>query len=173
MNDSTRIFIHTKQLNTHTQPEQPNSAVFIIKLRKKLANFVHFNHHKFCRIYQSYKICTWLAKPFCTFHSFLHESSANTIELNILCNKLCTSINRPPTTNYLPTDQPTVIHQPPTNWPQSTNQLTTNQLQRPSTDRRPTNKKFEHQKNNNFIFYINYDFEKIKHRVLVPYTECL
>ena len=35
MNDRIKTFIHTKQLNTHTQPEQPNSAVFIFKLRKK------------------------------------------------------------------------------------------------------------------------------------------
>ena len=67
-------------------------------------------------------------------------------------------------------DQPTIIHQPPTNRPRTTDQMTTNHLLRPPTDRPRTNKKFEHQKNNNFIFYINYNFEK---RVLVPYTEYL
>ena len=60
MDDSIKTFIHTKQLNTHIQPEQPNSAVFTFKLHKKLTDFVHFIHHKFC--------------TFRTFHSSLHES---------------------------------------------------------------------------------------------------
>ena len=46
MNYSIRTFIHTKQLNTHTQPEQPNSAVFIfngpISNISSITNFVHF-----------------------------------------------------------------------------------------------------------------------------------
>ena len=53
MNDSMRIFIHIKQLNTHTQPGQPNPTVLIFKLRKKLADFVHFIHHKFCTFHPS------------------------------------------------------------------------------------------------------------------------
>ena len=58
MNDSIETFIDTKQLNTRTQPEQPNSAVFIFKLRKKLADFIHFIHHKFCTFHRPPKICT-------------------------------------------------------------------------------------------------------------------
>ena len=42
----------------------------------------------------------------------------------------------------------------------TTDQPTTDQLHRPPTNRPPTDKKFEDQKNVNFIFYINYDFEK-------------
>ena len=58
MNDNIGTFIHTKQLNTDTQLEQPNSAVFIFKLRKKLADFIHFIHHKFCTFHRPSKICT-------------------------------------------------------------------------------------------------------------------
>ena len=72
INDSIRIFIHTKQLNTHTQPGQPNSAVFIFKLSKKLADFLHFIHHKFCTFHRLPKICTWLAEQFRTFHPPLY-----------------------------------------------------------------------------------------------------
>ena len=55
--------------------------------------------------------------------------------------------------------------QPPTNWPTdhqkpTIDQRTIYQLYEPLTNRRPTNKKFEDQKNNKFIFEINYDFAK-------------
>lgn len=66
--------------------------------------------------------------------------------------------------NHQPTDQPT------TNTDQripTGKQPITNQLQRPPSNRPPTNKKFEAQKKIKSIFYINHDFEKIKHRVLV------
>ena len=74
MNNSIKMFIHTKQLNIHTQPEQPNSVVFIFKLCEKLADFVYFIYLKFCTFHRPPKICTWLAKQFGTFHPSLHES---------------------------------------------------------------------------------------------------
>ena len=63
MSDSIRNFIHdtyqtTKHTHTHTQPEQPNSAVFIFKHCKILVDLVHFIHHKFCTFHQPPKLCT-------------------------------------------------------------------------------------------------------------------
>lgn len=66
--------------------------------------------------------------------------------------------------NHQPTDQPT------TNTDQripTGKQPITNQLQRLPSNRPPTNNKFEAQKKIKSIFYINHNFEKVKHRVLV------
>ena len=64
---------------------------------------------------------------------------------------------KPPTT-YKPTNRPPTISQPETD-----------QLQQPPNNRPPTNKKFENQKNNNFIFHVNYDFEKQNTQYFILY----
>ena len=51
-------------------------------------------------------------------------------------------INRPPTTDHLPTDRPT-----------------TDQKHRPPTNRSSTNKKYEDQTKFEYIFDITYDFK--------------
>ena len=70
---STWISLVTQSLCSYNW-DNANSAVFIFKLCKKLADFVHFIHHKFCTFHWPPKICTWLAEQFRTFHPSLHES---------------------------------------------------------------------------------------------------
>ena len=49
----------------------------------------------------------------------------------------------------------------------------TNQLQRLPSNRPPINNKFEDQKKIKSIFYINRDFEKIKHILCMMYTQLM
>ena len=75
MNDSIRTFIHTKQLNTHThtQPEQLNCAVFMLKLGNKLAYFLDFIHYKLCAFHQSQKCVLSLLSNFLYFmHPYMN-----------------------------------------------------------------------------------------------------
>ena len=72
---------HTYQSLCSYNWDNANSAVFIFKLCKKLADFIHFIHHKFCTFHWPPKICTSLTEQFLTFHPSLHES----ITKNPLC----------------------------------------------------------------------------------------
>ena len=55
--------------------DNEKSAVFIFKLCKKLASFVHLIHHQFGTLHRFPKIWTWFDVWFRTFHPFSHESA--------------------------------------------------------------------------------------------------